>query len=365
MTNPAVRRILLLPFLAVLGTGCPRQEQPAAAEPPVQTLVLEQSVKPNFRRFPGEVLARRTSEMSFDVPGRMIERPAVQGMVAPQGALLARLDPENFEARLASANARLNNAREELARRRQLRDRGVISAAEFDQFNTDFQVADAAQREAQRALDDTRLVAPFDGRVARTLLNIGTSVQPKQPVLIYQDISRLEINIEVPEQVMTSMLPGATAESARELIEAQAEFPALPGRRFDIALKSFSTEATEAARTFRVSFDLDPPDDANILPGVTCTVFVRSKNAGEVAPEAGVFEVPTQAVATSEGAALVWRLDPASLTVSPVAVELIGPAGQSMRVRSGDLKTGDEIVTAGVRFLSDGMKVGRTPAPAR
>lgn len=365
MTRPHVLRALgLLPVALLLG-GCPPAEPPAPAVPPVQTMVLQGGVPQNFRRFPGEVSATRSSEMSFDVAGRMIERPAVQGMVAAKGALLARLDPENFEARLASANARLNNARDELARRRQLRDRGVISATEFDQFNTGFQVAEAEQREAQRALHDTRLVAPFDGRVARTMLNVGTSVQPKQPVLVFQDISRLDIDIEVPEQVMTQMLPGITAENARELIEALAEFPAMPGRRFDVALKSFSTEATEAARTFRVTFDLDPPTDANILPGATCTVLVRSRGSGDAAQEAGVFEVPMQAVGTADGKAVVWRLDPAALTVSRVGVELAGPAGQSMRVRSADLQPGDEIVVAGVRFLADGMRVGRAPSPAR
>jgi multidrug efflux pump subunit AcrA (membrane-fusion protein) len=74
---------------------------------------------------------------------------------------------------------------------------------------------------------------------------------------------------------------------------------------------------------------------------------------------AGVFEVPVQAVGTADGAPVLWRLDAETSTVSPVTVELAGPAGQSMRVRSEALKPGDEIVISGVRFLSDGMKVGR------
>ncbi len=359
------RRALLLSASPLLLAGCPAPDQPAPAVPPVQTLVLQQSVAQNFRRFPGEVVALRTTQMSFDVAGRMIERPATQGMTAARGELLARLDPENFEARLASANARLVNARDELARRRQLRERGVISATEFDQFTTEFQVAEAAQREAQRALDDTRMVAPFDGRVARTLLNVGTSVQPKQPVLVFQDISRLEVDIEVPEQSMTLVAQGITAENARGMLEAQVEFPAMPGRRFDLSLKSFSTEATAAARTFRVTFDLEPPADANILPGVTCTVLLRARGTEEQVVEEGVFEVPAQAVGTVEGAPVIWRLDTEALTVSSIPVELLGPAGHSMRLRSTALKPGDEIAVSGVRFLSEGMKVGRMGAAGR
>lgn len=365
MTFMNFPRAVVVSAFPMLLAGCPAPEQPAPAVPPVQTFILQQGVEQNFRRFPGEVAATRTSQMSFDVAGRMIERPATQGMTAVEGELLARLDPENFEARLASAEARLANTREELGRRRQLRERGVISATEFDQFATEFQVAEAAQREARRAMEDTRLVAPFDGRVARTLVNNFTSVQPKQPILVFQDISMLDVDIEVPEQSMTLVAHGITAENARDLLEAKAEFPAIPGRRFDLSLKSFSTEATEDARTFRVTFELKPPADANILPGVTCTVLLRAREAAERVVEEGVFEVPAQAVGTADGAPVIWRVAPEALTVSTVPVDLLGPAGQSMRLRSSNLQPGDEIVVSGVRFLSEGMKVDRMATTGR
>ncbi len=352
--------------LAVVGVvaGCQKPESPVTTVPPVQTMVLQQGTTQNFRRFPGEVVAERTFEMSFDVPGRMIERPALQGMTAQKGTLLARLDPERFEARLASANARLVNSREELARRRQLRERGVISASEFDQYALEFQVAEAEQREAQRALEDTRLLAPFDGIVARTLLDNFSSVRPKQPVLVFQDVTQLEVNIDVPEQVMALLGMGTNVEEARGKLDAKAEFPAIPGRFFDLSLKSFQASATETARTFRVSFDLQSSADVNILPGMTCTALLRQSTEAEAAAEEGVFEVPNQAVGSWDGAAVLWRLNADSLTVSAVPVELLGPAGQSMRVRASNLHSGEEIVISGVRFLSEGMKVGRmAPTP--
>lgn len=350
---------------AVLLTGCQKPEPPVPVVPPVQTLVLQQGTTQNFRRFPGEVLAGRTFEMSFDVAGRMIERPAQRGMVAQKGVLLARLDPENFEARLASSNARLANAREELDRRRQLRERGVISASEFDQFALDFQVAEAEQREAQRALNDTRLMAPFDGIVARTLLDNHSSVRPKQPVLVYQDVSKLEVDIEVPEQSMALLGMGVNVEEARGRLEAKVEFPAVPGRYFELSLKSFQAAATEVARTFRVTFDLVPPTDVNILPGMTCTVLVRQLGEPEAAVEAGVYEVPNQALGVVDGTSVLWRLNPETLTVSSVPVEMLGPVGQSLRVRAPGLHAGEEIVISGVRFLSEGMKVGRMAGSVR
>lgn len=224
-------------------------------------------------------------------------------------------------------------------------------------------MAEATLREAQRALDDTRLVAPFDGRVARTLVSNFQNVQAHQPVLVFQNISILEVDIEVPEADMSVAERGITARNARDLLEARAEFPTIPDRQFDLELKSFSTEATPSARTFRVTFNLYPPEDQNILPGMTCTVLLRpmSRLAAQPAEE-GIFQVPVRAVSTAGGKSSLWRLDPASMQVSRVDVEMLGPSGDSMRLRGGTLTPNDEIVISGVRFLSDGMKVRRMQA---
>ena len=354
-----LRRTGLLMALAWVA-GCSPDEELAPAVPPVQTVVLGSSSDVPFRRFPGEVAAADTSNMSFDVPGRLIEFPATQGMVFKFGELLGRLDETNFVARVDSARADFNNAHTELARRRQLHQRGVISRSELDGFQRANDVAEAALREAQRALDDTRLVAPFDGRVARTLVNNFQNVQANQPVLVFQSTSILEVDIQVPEADMSAAERGITARNARDLLEARAEFPTIPNRQFDLELKSFSTEATPSARTFRVTFNLYPPEDQNILPGMTCTVLLRAKSRVSAQPaEEGIFLVPVRAVSSVGKKGSLWRLDPANMKVSRVEVEMLGVTGDSMRVQGSALSPNDEIVTTGVRFLSEGMRVRR------
>ena len=353
------RKIGLLAAL-IWVSGCSPDEKPAPAIPPVQTFVLGASSEAPFRRFPGEVGAADTSNMSFDVPGRLIEFPATQGMVFKYGALLGRLDETNFVARVDSARADFNNAHAEVARRRQLFQRGVISRSELDGFQRANDVAEAALREAQRALDDTRLLAPFDGRVARTLVSNFQNVQAHQPVLVFQNTSILEVDIEVPEADMSGAERDITARNARDLLEARAEFPTIPDRQFALELKSFSAAATPVTRTFRVTFNLYPPEGQNILPGMTCTVLLRQTSRLSSQPaEEGVFDVPVRAVSTADGKTSVWKLNPKSMQVSRVNVEMLGVAGDSMRLRSAALAANDEIVTSGVRFLSEGMKVRR------
>ena len=113
-------RLGLLAALAWVG-GCSPDEKPPPAVPPVQTFVLGASSEAPFRRFPGEVGAADTSNMSFDVPGRLIEFPATQGMVFKYGDLLGRLDETNFVARVDSARADFSNAHP--------RSRGVVNCS--------------------------------------------------------------------------------------------------------------------------------------------------------------------------------------------------------------------------------------------
>ncbi len=356
-------------LLALAGlslSGCSKPDDPFAVSPPVQTFVLQSSSEIPFRRFPGEVAAQQTSRLSFDVAGRMVERPATQGLVVRKGGLLARLDPVNFQTRLDAAQAEFDTALQEFTRRRTLLERNVISRSEFEQFQTAFQVAEANLRTAQQAFDDTRLNAPFEGRVAQTLIDNLQNVQAKEAVLVFQDIAALEVDIQLPEADMSAIDRGVTADNARDRLEAAVEFPALPGERFPLELKSFSTAATPTARTFRVTFTLQPPEDRNILPGMTCTVLMRPKQAavGKLV-EPGIFELPVQAISTAEGGSWTWRLDPQSLAVTRLPVEMLGVTGTSMRVRSPDLAEGDELVLTGVRFLSEGMTVRRMPPPNR
>jgi multidrug efflux pump subunit AcrA (membrane-fusion protein) len=155
---------------------------------------------------------------------------------------------------------------------------------------------------------------------------------------------------------------GITPEQARDLVEANVEFPTIPGQTFPLELNSFTTEATPSARTFRVSFILYPPEGQNILPGMTSTVLLRlADQTVAQSSEPNVFQIPVRAIATADGKSSVWKLDPNSLQVSEVPVEMLEITGDKVRVRGTGLAPGDEIVTTGVRFLSNGMKVQRMP----
>ncbi len=69
------------------------------------------------------------------------------------------------------------------------------------------------------------------------------------------------------------------------------------------------------------------------------------------------FLVPVSAVAAdAQGNAYAWRIDPDSMRVARVAVELGPMTGEEVRVLSG-LAGGDRIAISGVHHLREGMQV--------
>lgn len=354
-TGPLVAALLL----AV--TGCQkRAETPVSATPPVKIFTLPEADETPFRSFPGEVTPQDNVRLSFDVSGRLIDFPVFDGQVVRQGDLVGQLDPADFRAALDAAQTTFRTAQQEFERQRTLRQRNVIAQSELDRQREAFERAEASLRTAQRAFDDTRLVAPIKGRISRRFVRNHQNVQAREPVVLLQNIATLDIDVQVPEALMAIVNRNATAEEANRLIEAYVEFAAVPGERFPLTLRSFATQANPASRTFLVSFNLNPPEDRNILPGMTCTVSLRFRNPdGTPVVQPGLFQIPLRALLTSEGKTWVWRWSEQTGQVSRIPVEMVALTGDSVQVRSTDLKAGDELVASGVRFLDEGMTVQR------
>lgn len=262
------------------------------AAPPVKTFVLPESNEAPFRSFPGEVSALKNARLSFDVSGRLTDFPVYDG----------RLDQGDFRAALDSARARFNAAQQEFDRAKTLRQRNVIAQNELDRQREAFEVSEAALRTSQKTFDDPQLFAPFKGRVSERMVRNFQNVRAQEPVALLQNVTSLEIDVQIPESLMALVNRDTSAAEARKLVDARAEFAALPGEQFLISLRSFATRANPSSRTFLVSFDLTPPDDRNVLPGMTSPVQLRFRNPnGTPIIEPGVYDIPVRALLTAEG----------------------------------------------------------------
>jgi RND family efflux transporter MFP subunit len=357
-TRRGVLPLSLLLALALL-SACDEPLPPGEpAVRPVRMVTIGGDATDRTYEFPGEIAATRSVQLGFEVPGQIIELPADNGLAVQEGDLLARLDPANFQSALDSALAQRRARRSAYARAKAIFDEGAGSQAEVDATLRDMRVAEADVERAQRALDDTRLLAPFTGTVGRRIADNFQNVQAKEPILVLQDKSSLEINVNVPERDFVRVTPGLTLEQRTEQLKPEIELSTIPGRRFPARLQSFTTTSDPVTRTYRATFAFSNPEEVNILPGMTARVIVHAPARADAgSAPAGTVTIPVAAtLADDQGHAFVWLVDPDSMQVSRRPVELGEMADARVEVTSG-LAAGDRIAVSGASHLREGMKV--------
>ena len=342
-----VALILLSANAALLG-GCQQAAPPPSPEVsrPVSILEITGTTSTSGLRFPGRVQATQRAGLAFNSPGRVVEFPVQEGDTLSAGTLIARLDPTIFETRLSAARAEFDKARADYHRVREIWEKSkAVARAEVDQKRTAMEVARSGFAAAKQDAEDTRLTAPFDGVIARRHVENFQNVQAKEPIVSLQNVDELEIVIHVPERIM---------RNAPRRAAGYAQFDDIPGRRFPVNLKSYSTEADPQTQTYEVVLGLTRPQDVTILPGMSAEVLPGDAPDNE-APSS--VAIPLKAVAAGpDGTPRVWVVDPDTDRVAIRKVSVGAVQGSDIIVLDG-LKIGERIVTAGLGHLRDGMWV--------
>jgi RND family efflux transporter MFP subunit len=302
--------------------------------------------------FPGLVGANAGVDLSFEVAGRLIEMPVKKGLQVKKGDLLGRLDPRDFENEVKNAEAEKERAKSSFDRMAKALESNAVSKEDYSKAKADFDKANAQLEIKRKALDDTRMLARFDGLIANTYVDTFDTLAAGTPILTLQDVSKVTVDVAVPEQYVIS---GPRNPSNRVF---QAVFDGLPGRRFDVTFKEFTTKADERTQTYLASFEMPAPTDVRILPGMSATIAVTGMLD---APEGQKgLAVPSDAVGIDgQGQHFVWVLEKAdadTFVARQRPVKVGDRQAALIQVLEG-LKPGERIATAGVSLLVEGRKV--------
>lgn len=362
----------------------------------------------------GEIVAARYAEIGSNVMGRLVELSIKEGDRVTAGQTLARIDPVQAEAGADSANAALSalasdaqaaaaqvrsaqagleearsrsaEAQTALTRAQQLRESGLLPAAEFDRVKAAADGARAQEASAAAAVDKARqaasateqrvaqgraersrardqlsktaITAPIDGTVSRLDVKLGEMVvvgvqnQPGTILMVISDLSTINAEVKVAEADVMRLQTGMTAAVTLEAIAGQR----FPGRVVEIgasALPQIGTQA--AAREFRVKVQLDQAP-ASLRPGLTCDADIAA------AERRNALTVPLQAVVQRNGVDGVFQIADGVARFVPVNTGIIG----GLVVEIEGLAERSVIVSGPIqalRTLQDGVSV--TPSNPR
>ena len=347
--------MLMLPLVALLG-GCKGEAgTEKEAVRPVKVAVVEAGAGARTLTYSGVVKPRIESAVGFRVAGKIVERAVNVGDRIEIGQVIARLDETDLvlaensaKAAVASAKSRRDVASDNLERAKALLPKAIISQAAYDTRSNELNAADAALesaeaqlRQAANAVGYATLKADKAGIVTAVTAEPGQVISAGQAVITLADAGETEVAIAVPEADSGRLLVG---QNAKVTLWAGPQV-STPGRVREIA-----GQADAASRTYAVRVAVDGPPKGMRL-GMTATVAMRIDEK-----EAAAMVVPVTALAEDGGNPIVFVVDPVGKSVRKTPVEIARVTSDGVQV-SGGLQSGDMVVTAGVQFLRDGMRV--------
>lgn len=292
----------------------------------------------------GVVQAERQSTIAAQVVGRVVARPVKAGDAVKAGQLLVQIDPRSAaqqeaasESQVREAQANLANAKAKFERSKELAKQKFISQAALDQAQAEYL---AAQAQAAAAIANagvstttksfTTIVAPYDGVVASTDVEIGDMATPGRPLVTVFDPHALRVTATLPQAV---------------LVHADLSAPVrieIPSLRRTLAARRVTVLPVADVLTHTTQVRLDLPETVGVMPG-------QYARASIVTGHAKALTIPESAVLRRSEVTAVYVLDARG-------------RAQLRQVRLGEPVGGDQIeVLAG---LNAGEHVAREPVRA-
>jgi len=271
----------------------------------------------------GTVVPYKEVTLAAQLPGRVKYLAGIEGDSFKEGTLLVALDDSELLAKrnaalaqLASADAQWRNAgiqysREIFSPQAKAAPGGMGMPNLFDQMFTKpaesffGQRSQGAERSADlyssgtrieqarnqvmqvqaeiRAIDaklrDARSEAPFNGVIMKKFIEVGDTMQPGQPLLVFADVEYLQLEVDVPARLRPGLQDGM-------MLQAELD---VGGQMVPVRVAQIFPMADAQRHTIKVKLDLP---QGMAAPGMYAKVLVPDLTAP--AREAPV--IPTTAV---------------------------------------------------------------------
>ena len=352
-------------------------------KPIVEVAAAERAAagRPALLNASGYVTPRRRATVAAKITGRVTGVFFDEGLHVQANQVLATLDDSDVRRTLDSAKAdreatqagiedlevQLKNAQIELHRAQSLQAAGVQSQEALDNARTTVDslkakidltkqqvvAADARIREAQQAVDNCVIRAPFEGIVVSKDAQVGEMVSPisagggftRTGIATIVDMNSNEIEVDVNEAYIARVKPG---QPVTAILDAYPDWE-IPSRVRTVIPTADREKATVKVR---ISFlKLDP----RILPDMGIKVTFLGNEPGQIsgAPAPAALISP-DAVRDDGGKKIVFLVRDDK--IERRVVRLGGTRGKDVEVLAG-LTEGDSVVIKGPADLRDGQTV--------
>ena len=287
--NAVIFMFSCLLFLSGIGCSDNKADNSKTSQKQAQTETAKSKqsiIKVVSKEVPDEVhavgilQAYQEVEISSEVSGKIKKIHCDVGDKVLQGEVLAETDDEFREislqikrSLLRKAEASKAKAKKDSKKSKRLFKEGVISDSDADNTLLEQQFADAELslarsevRAAEKELRDTKIKAPFNGKIALKNVELGKLVTPGQNIFTLVDIRKIKIVVHVSELDIAKIKTNNTATIVLE---------SLGGEIFQGRVTTIGLKADESTRSFPVEIIVDNPQE-KLLPGMVASISILS-----------------------------------------------------------------------------------------
>lgn len=353
--KPFLRLVCASVTALALLTGCKETPSKKTVSTPiaVQTIQVTENDHPLWISLLGQAEGSREVDIKAQVSGSLKHIRFTDGSAVKAGDILYEIDPAPFEAQLnlarantQSARAELSNATKTFERSKQLIRTGAISQQSYDAdkraldvAKAKYQAAQASERDASIDLSWTKVRAPVDGQIEKSLVNPGALINAQSTLLT--KITQHD-NVRVNFAPSSRALDGATitTNNAVRILDEQGHL--IPAT-LDFVAQSINPQTS--TRTMRARLD----QATGIIPGdfVRVQLMIGTRKNAVLIPQKTVRQLP-------DGTYSVFVFKDGKAIQQPIKVDRwTGPDW----IATEGLKTGDLVITNQQLKLRNGLTV--------
>lgn len=350
-------------FFLLLGVSCLScQKQPPKQKRirPVLTETISLREKKAYLLFSGIAKPKKKIQVSFRVSGQVAEFPVKTGEKLSHHQLIAKLDDHDYAlqtqqmtAACEEAQAKLKEAHSHYKRLKLLYESASVSLQELEHASALYDSAKALADQVTSKLDSARKEQSYTllkgnkgiWEVVAKHVEVHENVSAGQPVATLISSEDLQVEVAVPESEI---------ESLHEGMAIDLTFSVYPEEMFQGTVDTVGISSTENT-TFPVTISLTQ-QDKRLRPGMA----VKARMVKPDLPLVSTTWVPLEAIGHDESGSFVYLFEAGM--AKKTAVKLGELSTEGIEVISG-LTPGQEVIVAGIRYLSNEQEVKRLEKP--
>lgn len=352
-------------MLPAAGLAAPSNKGEKAPPPlvEVETVTLKDTNQP--KKYIGHVEAIVSVDLQARVEGYLQKVNFQEGAFVEEGQLLYVIEQPPYNSRVASARARVTQAKANLFKT-ETRLRRLRSAHPESVPQTDLDDAKAARNLAQGQLEEalanldlaqidldyTTIEAPMDGRIGKSFYKKGDLVSSASgPLAEIVSVDPIRVVFSVSEKqidIIQKAFIDARTEKNKDVLKVRLKFPDRTEYAQDGRIAFIDNKMDPSTGTIAVWARFDNPN-GRLVPGEYVNVFVRSAE-----PDMK-FAIPRRAVQADRKGDFVYVVDDTN-TVKKRWIHT-GPVLENRFVVKSGLDEGERIIIQGLQKVQPDMKV--------